>query len=162
MIQKSKYSDDGLFILELKAVESTNPFGHISGDKIFLNKIGILIKEKFNTIPHNYPHIVLHETIVMPNFVMACIEIRLANINRDRRYQNESNLSKLNKAVPLPDVIREFKLQTSNLLKLYGFSDFSWKKTKYSRIKTGFNVYDIKKFIHKTAIDWKKAAIQSQ
>lgn len=155
MIQKSKYSDDGLFMLELRTKEDSSPFGFIADDKVFLNKIGIEIKQRFNAIPINYPHIVMHDSIIMPNYVNACIEIRLANIARDRRYKSESNFSKLNKAVPLTDIIIEFKLETINLLTRNGYPGFVWEKTKYSRLKKNYNVYDIKKFMYKSAVEWR-------
>ena len=71
------YSSEGLYFITICCEGFRCLLGSVRGDQMIKNELGTFVKECWLKIPAHYPHVKLHEFVVMPNHVHGIIEIGL-------------------------------------------------------------------------------------
>ena len=94
---------------------------------MILNEFGKIVNNQLQWLENQYPYVVLHHYIVMPNHVHAIIEIDsiMVGTGRDLSVQKIKSVSEL---------IGAFKTTSSKLIHLAGYSDFEWQRSFHDHI----------------------------
>jgi putative transposase len=124
--------------------ENENPF-----TKIVLNEFGKIMDNQLQWLENQYPYVVLHDYVVMPNHIHAIIEI--VRTGRDL-------------SVPLPQKIKSlselmgaFKTTSSKLIHLAGYLDFQWHRSFHDHIiKDESSYLNISNYIKSNPEQWIK------
>jgi hypothetical protein len=74
-LQGYDYSKAGLYFITICCKNRICRLGIIENHKMILNDIGNIADAFWQAIPEHFPHVVLHEHIVMPNHVHGIIEL---------------------------------------------------------------------------------------
>ncbi|MFH1946681.1 MAG: transposase [Candidatus Magasanikbacteria bacterium] len=74
------YSQDGLYFVTFYTRERINYFGGIHNEIMCINKLGRIVWEQWQWLAGQYPYIVLHDFVVMPNHVHGIIQIDSSHI----------------------------------------------------------------------------------
>jgi REP element-mobilizing transposase RayT len=69
------YTDEGNYFITIRTKDKGNILGKIIDGKMISNKIGMITGEYLIEIPKHFPHIVLHEFVIMPDHVHVLLEI---------------------------------------------------------------------------------------
>jgi len=109
------YSQKGMFFVTLKSFEGRHIFGHIEQGKMLLNQLGVETQNCWLEIPNHFPHVKLHEFVIMPNHLHGIIEItsnsNTPNKSNDLEKQKESSSQVARSpSKTLGSIIRGFKI----------------------------------------------------
>jgi REP element-mobilizing transposase RayT len=139
------YSSDNLYFVTICVQDRLCYFGDIDEgtgrdlsvhnpnilNKIIkLNAFGIIVKERLCWLEKQYPYVVLHSHVIMPNQVHAIIEIDSLNV-----------LDKSIKIKLLSSLIGALKTTSSKLIHEAGFLDFSCHRSFHDHIIRTQNAY---------------------
>lgn len=69
------YSKAGLYFITICVNNRECLFGKISNGQMELNEAGNIAYKYWKEIPKHFPHVILHEYVVMPNHVHGIIEL---------------------------------------------------------------------------------------
>jgi REP element-mobilizing transposase RayT len=89
-----------------------------------LNDYGLIAEKQWYWLGEQYPYVVLHEFVVMPNHIHGIIEI-----NRSRIISSDPI-----KIKPLSELIGAYKTTVSKQIHLTGFTEFQWQRSFYEHI----------------------------
>jgi REP element-mobilizing transposase RayT len=89
--------------------------------KMELNEFGIIVNNQLQWLENQYPYVLLHHYIVMPNHIHAIIEI-------DSMKTNSIKIKSLS------ELMGAFKTTSSKLIHLAGFPDFQWQRSFHDHI----------------------------
>ncbi|KEO71593.1 transposase, partial [Anditalea andensis] len=73
------YSNPGFYFLTICTFQREHLFGRISSGSMDLNIAGKTATECWLEIPKHFPHVILHEYVVMPNHIHGIIELMPLN-----------------------------------------------------------------------------------
>jgi len=79
------YTKAGLYFITICCYDRICRFGIIENQRMVLNEIGHIADEYWRAIPEHFPHVVLHEHIVMPNHVHGILELTDVMTTHDGR-----------------------------------------------------------------------------
>ncbi|MBK7888536.1 MAG: transposase [Bacteroidetes bacterium] len=69
------YSQEGLYFITICQQDRECLFGEIVDGEMLLNDAGKMVDDVWLKIPERFPHVLLHEYIIMPNHFHAILEI---------------------------------------------------------------------------------------
>ena len=120
--------------------------------KMELNEFGIIVNNQLQWLEHQYPYVVLHHYIVMPNHIHAIIEIDSTGKGRDLSIQKNSL-----KIKSLSELMGAFKTKSSKLIHLAGYPDFKWQRSFHDHIIKDEKAYlNISNYIETNPERWEK------
>lgn len=61
--------DSAVYFVTVCAANKRSIFGHIAGDTMLLNELGLITDKAINEIPQHYPYVEIWNHVVMPNHV---------------------------------------------------------------------------------------------
>lgn len=106
------------------------------------NEMGVVAYEQWNWLQKQYPYIVSHAFVVMPNHIHAVMEIR-------------SELADNKKIKPLSDLIGAYKTTSSKQIHLYGYSEFKWQRSFHDHIiRNEHSYWNILNYIENNPKKW--------
>jgi REP element-mobilizing transposase RayT len=115
--------------------------------EMVLNEFGKIVNHQLQWLENQYPYVVLHHYIVMPNHIHAIIEIDALRISHDQPLQKIKSLSELMGA---------FKTTSSKLIHRAGYADFQWQRSFHDHIIRDERAYlNISNYIETNAERWK-------
>lgn len=88
-----------------------------------LNKYGEIVRERLLWLAIQYPYVVLHNFVVMPNHIHAILEIDSLRV-KDEAIKIKS----------LSSLFGAFKTTSSKMIREEGFLDFSWHRSFHDHI----------------------------
>ncbi|MBO3097319.1 transposase [Gelidibacter pelagius] len=94
-----------------------------SKKKMELNEYGLIVQNQINWLEAQYPYVLVHNYVIMPNHVHLIIEI-------DRLRIEHLSI----KIKSLSSLIGAFKTTSSKMIHLAGFEDFAWKRSFHDHI----------------------------
>jgi REP element-mobilizing transposase RayT len=117
--------------------------------KMELNEFGIIVNNQLQWLENQYPYVVLHNYVVMPNHIHAIIEIDSLNIEGAARLRTARELSVLKDSIKiksLSELMGAFKTTSSKLIHLAGYPDFQWQRSFHDHIikdeKSYLNIFN--------------------
>jgi REP element-mobilizing transposase RayT len=69
------YSQEGLYFITICCQGRICRFGKIKNGKMILNDTGNIAQQCWLDIPQHFPHVELHEYVVMPNHIHGIVEL---------------------------------------------------------------------------------------
>lgn len=112
--------------------------------KMELNEFGIIVNNQLQWLENQYPYVVLHHYIVMPNHIHAIIEI-------DSMHTNSLKIKSLS------ELMGAFKTTSSKLIHLAGYPDFKWQRSFHDHIiKDEKSYLNISNYIETNPERWEK------
>ena len=73
------YTQNGLYFITICCQDRVHWFGYAVNGEMKLNEIGQIARQCWLQIPVHFPHVSLHEYIIMPNHIHGIVEIVGAN-----------------------------------------------------------------------------------
>ncbi|MEZ4792795.1 MAG: transposase [Gelidibacter sp.] len=129
------YSSDNLYFVTICVQNMVCCLGEItvhdrdkskenqSNQKMILNPYGLIVQNRLEWLENQYPYIIIHNYVVMPNHVHAVIEI-------DRSKIKDIGI----KIKSLSSLVGAFKTTSSKLIHEKGFIDFAWQRSFHDHI----------------------------
>lgn len=112
--------------------------------KMVLNEKGEIAEQQWYWLENQYPYVVLHAFIVMPNHIHGILEIDSSKVI-------ESTM----KIKSLSELIGAFKTTSSKLIHLSGNKEFKWHRSFYDHIIRSKKAYqNISKYIETNPLRW--------
>lgn len=93
---------------------------------MILNEYGKIAKKQWHWLGEQYPYVVLHEFVVMPNHIHGIIEINRSNVGPGRDLALRRDLGLQPKIKSLSELIGAYKTTVSKQIHLTGFTEFKW------------------------------------
>ena len=101
------YSQDNLYFVTSCVQDRVCCFGGITDGKMMLNEYGNIAEQQWHWLGEQYPYVVLHEFVVMPNHIHGIIEIKRANVvgtGRDLSLRGDLSLQQPDLSLQQPDL----------------------------------------------------------
>ena len=121
-------------------------FGKVDNGKMITNKFGQIAKKQWFWLAEQYPYVILHAFVVMPDHIHGIIEINrnhifnditIALTCRENNVRTGRDLSQQNpqtKIKPLSQLIGAYKTTVSKQIHLIGGKDFAWQRSFHDHI----------------------------
>ena len=141
------YSRDALYFITSCVQDKACVFGEVRNEEMRLNEFGCIAEQQWHRMAEQYPYVVLHAFVVMPNHVHGIIEIdrELVGIGRDlsaRRLNDKAGTINTviassrpaQKIKSLSQLVGAYKSATSKLIRTAGLTDFAWQRSFHDHI----------------------------
>ncbi len=127
---------------------------NIMDAEMILNEFGIIANNQLEWMQNQYPYIILHSYIVMPNHIHAVIEIDSNLLNT---VPNLDEPKKIEKIKSLSQIMGAFKTTSSKLIHEAGTIDFAWHRSFHDHIVRDEKAYlNIVNYIENNPNSWNK------
>ncbi len=140
------YASAGLYFITLNTENSERLFGEIKNGVMLLNEAGSIAQKCWLEIPEHFPHIALHDFVIMPDHIHGVIEI-LYNPNLidhsvgANNYSPRLNQTDMNQqsnfrspSKTIGSIIRGFKIGVTKWMRQHTFVYKVWQRDYYERI----------------------------
>ncbi len=183
------YGKDNLYFVTSCARDRIHFFGEVKNYKMMLNACGEIAIKQWNWLAKQYPYVISHAFIVMPNHIHGILEINRdviadgisiqkespmkneshAGTGRDLSLHDEKEGSRNHRLIHNPIKIKSlsqlmgvYKTTTSKEIHLLGVFDFAWQRSFYDHIIRNSESYEkIKAYINTNPKRWKNDRFRS-
>jgi REP element-mobilizing transposase RayT len=163
-LQEYDYSQKGLYFVTICCQDKICRFGDIAEYEMILNNVGQVAKQCWLDIPKHFPHIVLHEFIIMPNHIHGILEI--AESVEAKNLSPEGSISFRSPSKTIGSVIRGFKIgvskwfrenqRTNNYSSLHKTKSI-WQRNYYEHIiRDSYSHKNIADYIINNPYNWQQ------
>jgi len=114
------YSSDRFYFVTSVVKNRTACFGDLEKGTMKLNQFGEITTQQMRWLSEQYPYVLLHEFVIMPDHIHALIEIDPTRFN--------------GKIKSLSELMGAFKTRSSKFIRLAGLVDFQWQTSFHDRI----------------------------
>ena len=133
---------------------------------MILNESGLIAKKQWHWLSEQYPYVILHEFVVIPNHIHGIIEINrdivgtvrdlsLKNGNPSLQYGDLSLQQQ--KIKSLSELIGAYKTTVSKQIHLSGFPEFQWQRSFHEHIIRSEKEFEtISDYIFTNPVNWKQ------
>ncbi|PTX22719.1 hypothetical protein C8N40_101547 [Pontibacter mucosus] len=135
------YSKDALYFVTSCVQDKACVFGEVVNEIMQLNKYGFIAEQQWTWLEEQYPYVVLHAFVVMPNHVHGILEIDRDAVGTGRDLSTlgpagETGMfsSSSPQIKTLSQLIGAYKTTTTKLIKAAGLTDFSWQRSFHDHI----------------------------
>ena len=146
------YTSDQVYFVTSCVKNRVCCFGDVVDGKMILNEFGMIAHDQFKWLAQQYPYVVLHEFVVMPDHVHVLIEINrvIVGVRRDEPLRDDYV-----KIKSLGQLMGAYKTTVSKKIHLMGFSEFRWQRLFYDRVvRNYFEHYHISEYILNNPNNW--------
>ena len=137
------YTSDRLYFVTSCTQDKNHFFGEIINQKMICNEIGLIACEQWIWLQQQFPYIISHGFVIMPNHIHAVLEIRSENIVGQ-------------KIKPLSDLIGAYKTTSSKQIHLSGNNEFKWQRSFHDHIiRNEQSYWNILNYIENNPKNWR-------
>jgi putative transposase len=157
-LQGYDYSRNALYFVTSCVHDRVCCFGEIKDDQMFPNEYGKIAEQQWQWLEQQYPYIVLHSFVVMPNHIHGIIEIddRMVLVGTGRVVGTGRDLSLQKKIKSLSELMGAYKTTASKKIHLLGLTDFKWQRSFHDHIVRNEESYlRISNYIQNNPSNWK-------
>jgi len=154
-LHKFDYTQERLYFITSCVKNRVQYFGEIRHGEMKHNPFGLIVIDQWKWLLNQYPYLVSHAFVVMPDHIHAVLQINRGRIaaaagtgrdlslhgGRDLSQQGALQTSESNrppqppiKIKPLSQLIGAFKTTVSKKIHLKGGVDFVWQRSFFDRI----------------------------
>ena len=174
-LQGYDYSRSALYFVTTCVQDRVCCFGIIENGKMVLNEYGTIAEQQWFWLQRQYPYLVLHSMVVMPNHIHGIIEIDDAIIGvgvgtgRDLSLRNVRDVRDVRnvgdeqreqpeiKSKSLSQLMGAYKTTKSKQIHLAGRLDFKWQRSFHDHIIRDERSYlHISDYIQNNPANWKE------
>ncbi len=139
-------------------ITKTNLSLQRSKRQMVLNEYGKIAEKQWYWLADQYPYILLHAFIVMPNHIHGIIEINrkrmVAGTGRDPSLHVDNTLQQI-KIKSLSGLMGAYKTTVSRQIHLSGFAEFTWQRSFYEHIIRDDKSFEsISEYITSNPFNW--------
>jgi REP element-mobilizing transposase RayT len=69
------YSTEAIYFITSNCKDRLHHFGEVENGKMILNKFGEIAKNQIEWLATQYPYLIIHNSIIMPNHIHILMEI---------------------------------------------------------------------------------------
>ncbi|GEO12202.1 transposase [Segetibacter aerophilus] len=152
-LQGYDYSRNALYFVTLCVHDRVDCLGEIKDDQMFANEYGKIAEQQWQWLEQQYPYVVLHSFVVMPNHIHGIVEINdhMVGTGRDLSLQQQQR-----KIKSLSELMGAYKTTTSKQIHLSGLTVFKWQRSFHDHIIRNEESYErISNYIQKNPSNWK-------
>lgn len=156
------YGQEGLYFVTICCQDKVCRFGKVVDGEMVLNQAGEIARQCWMDIPKHFPHIDLHEFIIMPNHIHGILEITQSI--GVKNLSPESGTSFHSPSKTIGSVIRGFKIGVSKWFRNNQTAkDFSplqspksiWQRNYYEHIiRNEESHWNISEYIRNNPYNW--------
>lgn len=155
------YSREGLYFVTVCTKDKVYLFGSVANEKMILNEIGYETEKCWLAISQHFPHVKLHEYLIMPNHIHGIIEITEIVGANNHSPEKEGRFKSPSKTIG--SIIRGFKIgvikQIKNISRANGYSPLQdgsiWQRNYYEHIIRNDESYGkITEYIYENPKSW--------
>ena len=151
------YSQSGLYFVTSCVQDMVCCFGKIINNKMVLNDYGKIAEQQWYWLAQQYPYVVLHSFVVMPNHMHGIIEIvgKDSDVSREQpaiKIKSISELMGAYKTTSCKKIHLLSALDTSRCLKI----PFKWHRSFHDHIiRDELSYFNISYYIENNPANWK-------
>jgi len=137
------YSKNNKYFITVCVKNNVCCLGEIKNKEMILNEYGRVIERQWLWLSEQYPYVILHNYVIMPNHFHAILEIRRPS-DFDLKLTDENK----NKIKSISELVGAFKSTSSKHIHLLGFVNFQWHRSFHESVipnETAF--YNISNYI---------------
>jgi putative transposase len=135
------YSRDALYFVTSCVKDKICCFGTVNNGEMQLNEYGRIAEQQWHWLQEQYPYVILHAFVVMPNHVHGILEIDSSFVGTGRdlstlERSNETNALSMSaqKIKSLPELMGAYKTTSSKLIRSAGLTGFEWQRSFHDHI----------------------------
>jgi putative transposase len=175
-MQNFDYSKDAIYFTTPCCKNRINHFGEVVNGEMQLNEFGEIANLQIIWLEKQYPYVILHNYVVMPNHVHILFEINrsaatpsIVGTGRDLSLHNGRDLSLHNghdlslqqsqspKIKSVSSLMGAYKTTSSKLIHEAGNINFVWQRSFHDHIVRNQRRYDsIYNYIDENPLRWEK------
>ena len=154
------YASDRLYFITCCVKHMQHCFGAVIDGLMQLNHYGVIAYQQWLWLAEQYPYVILHEHIIMPNHMHGIIEIDSGMVGikggvragRDRP-AHESEI----KIKSLSELLGAYKTTASKKIHQAGHPEFAWHRSFYDHIIRNERAYqNISAYIKNNPAKWEE------
>jgi len=173
------YSTEAIYFITSNCKDRLHHFGEVENGKMILNKFGEIAKNQIEWLAEQYPYLIIHNSIIMPNHIHILMEIDRERIDERQSVRTSRDLSvqlpesssqlpesssQLRESSPkslkiksISSLMGAYKTTTSKLIHIAGNPNFEWHRSFYDNIVRNQIAYSkIDQYITDNPKKWKK------
>ena len=117
------------------------------GQIMILNNYGEIAEKQWYWLSEQYPYVILHAFVVMPNHIHGIIEINRRDPSLPRQIKIKS----------LSELMGAYKTTVSKQIHLAGYKEFTWQRSFYDCIiRNEKSFKTISEYINANPLKWKE------
>jgi len=178
-LQGYDYSRNALYFVTSCVQDRICWFGEIWDQQMLLNEYGKIAEQQWYWLAQQYPYVILHQFVVMPNHIHGIIEIddsivdSVVGTGRDLSHLNDDNAigtgrdlslrpqSPLQpekiKIKSLSELMGAYKTTTSKQIHCAGLVNFKWQRSFHDHIiRNQASFIRISDYIQNNPANWKE------
>jgi len=167
------YSQDNLYFVTSCVLykiccfgEITGPDRNLSEKQMILNQYGQIAQQQWYWLPEQYPYVVLHAFVVMPNHIHGIIEINrgiTVGTGRDLSLRRDLPLqSVITKIKSLSELMGAYKTTVSKQIHLLGYDEFNWQRSFHDHIiRNDVSYNNITNYINSNPLKWEEDTLHN-
>jgi len=163
-LQGYDYSGEGLYFVTICVQDMKCLFGKVVDGEVILNDAGKIAKQCWLDIPTHFPHVTIHEFIIMPNHIHGILEITQSVGVNNHSPDKDDIPSFKSPSKTIGSVIRGFKIgitkwfrnnqRTNNYSSLKPTKSI-WQRNYYEHIiRNNTSYMNIAKYIQSNPENW--------
>jgi REP element-mobilizing transposase RayT len=134
-LQGYNYSGEGRYFITIVLHERMPLFGRLEKSKMILSEAGQYAHDCWLKIPEHYPHVILHEFIIMHDHVHGIIELKKRE-ETDSTSTSPIRKNTFTKIIPgsIGSIIRSYKAAVTTWVKIHHRLPEVWQRNYYEMI----------------------------
>jgi REP element-mobilizing transposase RayT len=139
----------GVYSVTLCVQDRVRCLCDIQEGAVHLSRLGEIVAEEWQRLPHRFPHLSLDEWVIMPDHMHGIL------IFASSETPDDTPKSRL-LAGSLGSVIGQFKSKSTKRIRAMGRRDFAWQARFHDRIvKTADHLHSLRTYIRENPRNWK-------
>lgn len=154
------YASEGLYFITLNTENRNQLFGEIKNGDMHLNNVGLFTRDCWLAIPKHFPHVALHDFVIMPDHIHGVIEIIYNPVDNSVGMNNySSRLSEFRSPTrTIGSIVRGFKIGVTKWIRQHTTIHTVWQRDYYEHIIRDTGSYHrICQYIIDNPKNWKES-----
>lgn len=126
------YSSSGMYFVTICTQNKLCLFGEVKDGEMILNEAGLTAQQCWLDIPLHFPHVILHEFVIMPNHIHGILEITDDAVGANNHSPDNDLPEFKSPSKTIGSIIRGFKI---GVMKWFKRNDLLTRANVYSPLQ---------------------------